>query len=191
VSPHGARPDNLQISADYVGAMRAHRKAIPGATGFRQWSDRRYQSLIRQEPVDENLGKACAGPGETLGEAVAKVLPRIQDQARMRNSVHCESPHLRPPLQRGRTVDIAMGVGMLGETKNSTCLFSLSADPLFEHQYACAIRDDCNHPGFSHIRRQKVRRTRATDRPFRSFGRRATAPISSTSAETRRRRNHD
>jgi hypothetical protein len=140
-------PDNLQISADYVGTMRAYlEKQFPGATVlFANGAIGDINPYLDKQPVNDNPWGAVRWTGETLGEAAAKVISRIKTAPESKLQFISKVHTFDHRFAANERVNIAMGVGMLGDAKNSTCFVSLSADPFVEHQIRLRDRDDCTH----------------------------------------------
>lgn len=156
-------PDNLQLSADYVGAMRDYlEKQFPSARVlFANGAIGDINPYFDKQPITENPWEAVRWTGETLGEAVAKVIPRIKTKLESKLQFTAKVHTFDHRFNAGEQVNIAMAVGMLGDAKNSTCFVSLSADPFVEHQIRLRDRDDCTHTlMFSHTSTKGVAHAR-------------------------------
>jgi hypothetical protein len=140
-------PDNLEISADYVGAMRAYvEKKFPGATVlFANGAIGDINPYLDKQPMNDGPWEAVRWTGETLGEAVAKVMPRIKTAPESKLQFTSKLHTFDHRFNAGEHVNVAMGVGMLGDAKAATCFVSISGDPFVEHQIRLRDRDDCAH----------------------------------------------
>jgi hypothetical protein len=146
-------PDNLQISADYVGALRAYlEKQFPGATVlFANGAIGDINPYLDKQPVNDKPWDAVRWSGETLGEAVAKIVPRIKTAPESRLQFASKVHTFEHRFNGGEHVDVAMGVGMFGDAKAPVCFVSISGDPFVEHQIRLRDRNDCQYSFlFSH-----------------------------------------
>ena len=128
-------PDNLHISADYVGVMRRHvEKEIPGATClFIFGASGDINPYFDKQPITEKPFEAVGWTGETLGKAVVQTARRIETEPGNEKGIQYASKvhEFQHRFNAGQRVKIATGVGLLN---GKIGFVSFSADPFVEHQ---------------------------------------------------------
>ncbi len=128
-------PDNLQISADYVGVMREYvEKKIPGSTClFIFGASGDINPYFDKQPITENPFEAVEWTGNRLGRTVVQTTHKITTQSIDENSLSYISKvhEVRHRFNADQTVKIATSVGVLSDTIG---FVSFSADPFVQHQ---------------------------------------------------------
>ena len=136
-------PDNLHISADYVGVMRRHvEKEIPGATClFIFGASGDINPYFDKQPITEKPFEAVGWTGETLGKAVVQTAGRIETEPANEKGIQYASKvhEFQHRFNAGQRVKIATGVGLLN---GKIGFVSFSADPFVEHQIRLRDQSD-------------------------------------------------
>ena len=136
-------PDNVQISADYVGVMRGHvEKEFPGATClFIFGASGDINPYFDKQPITEKPFEAVSWTGDTLGKAVVQTARRIETEHANKKGIQYASKvhEFRHRFDAGQRVKIVTGVGLLN---GKIGFVTFSADPFVEHQIRLRDKSD-------------------------------------------------
>ena len=136
-------PDNLDYSADYVGAMRSHvEEQTPGATVlFVFGASGNINPYFDKQPISDQPFEKVRWTGEILGKAVVETVKRIETEQATETPIQYgvkvhEFEHRFNPAEK---VKIASGVGLLN---GKVGFVTFSADPFVEHQIRLRDKSD-------------------------------------------------
>lgn len=138
-------PDNLQISAEYVGVMRNYiERELTGATAlFVFGASGDVNPYFDKQPIDENPFEKVQWAGDALGEEAVRVARRIETEPGAKKAIqYAATVHeFAHRFQSGQKVPVSSGVGLLN---GKIGFVTFSADPFVEHQIR--LRDKADVP---------------------------------------------
>jgi hypothetical protein len=128
-------PDNLEISADYVGVLRDYvEKEFPGALClFVFGASGDINPYFDKQPVSQGAFEKVRWTGETLGRTVVDTANRLAADSEQPAAFHFET-HIHTFKERWnpeKEVRVMMAIGLIGQEIG---LVAVSADPFVAHQ---------------------------------------------------------